>query len=171
MSTSSRFSIPRIHTEFFVIVKPLVDARMRDSRRLLSEVFETKADYNFSLIASREEKIHEILWKSRVRVETITFLRFFRVAYLKRGPRTIETVAFFRIPSKIFMSGTWNFSIIERNIKAIFREYLSSLREDSGKIFKLITFRRRPRTTYCIGPKALTIHNGLPFQREDEKKN
>ena len=56
MSTSSRFSIPRIHTEFFVIVKPLVDARMRDSRRLLSEVFETKADYNFSLIASREEK-------------------------------------------------------------------------------------------------------------------
>ena len=56
MSTSSRFSIPRIHTEFFVTVKPLVDARMRDSRRLLSEVFETKADYNFSLIAPREEK-------------------------------------------------------------------------------------------------------------------
>ena len=48
---------------------------------------------------------------------------------------------------------------------------MSSLREDSGKIFKLMTFRRRPRTTYCIGPKALTIHNGLPFQREDEKKN
>ena len=23
----------------------------------------------------------------------------------------------------------------------------------------------------CIGPKALTIHNVLPFQREDEKKN
>ena len=23
----------------------------------------------------------------------------------------------------------------------------------------------------CIGPKALTIHNGLPFQSEDEKKN
>ena len=48
---------------------------------------------------------------------------------------------------------------------------MSSLREDSGKIFKLMTFRRRPRTTYCIGPKALTIHNGLPFQRKDEKKN
>ena len=23
----------------------------------------------------------------------------------------------------------------------------------------------------CIGPKALTVHNGLPFQSEDEKKN
>ena len=23
----------------------------------------------------------------------------------------------------------------------------------------------------CIGPKALTIHNGLPFQSEDEKEN
>ena len=23
----------------------------------------------------------------------------------------------------------------------------------------------------CIGPKALAIHNGLPFQSEDEKKN
>ena len=45
--------------------KPLVDARVGDSRRLLSEVFERKADYfmlttssekNFSLIASRKEK-------------------------------------------------------------------------------------------------------------------
>ena len=62
-----------------------------------------------------------------------------------------KTVAFFRIPSQTFMSGTWSFKIIERNIKAIFREYISSLREDSGKIFKLMTFRRGPRTTYCIG--------------------
>ena len=92
-------------------------------------------------------------WKSRFRVETITFLRFYRAAYLRRGPRTrfadqgpSKTVAFLRIPSKIFMSGTWNFRIIDRNIKAIFREYFSSLREDSGKIFKLMTFRRGPRT-------------------------
>ena len=97
-----------------------------------------------------KKKIHEILWKSRVRVETITFLRFFRAAYLKRGPRTIETVAFFRIPTKISMSGTWNFSIIERNIKAIFREYFSSWRDDSGKIFKLMTFRRRPRKDHIL---------------------
>ena len=96
-----------------------------------------------------------MLWKSRFRVETMKFLRFFRAAYLRRGPRTTfadqgpsKTVAFFRTPSKIFMSGTWNFRIIEKNIKAIFREYFSSLREDSGKIFKLMTFRRGPRTTY-----------------------
>ena len=145
--------------------KPLVDARVGDSRRLLSEVFERKADYfmlttssekNFSLIASRKEKIREILWKSRFRVETITFLRFYRAAYLRRGPRTrfadqgpSKTFAFLRIPSKLFMSRTWNFRIIDRNIKAIFREYFSSLREDSGKIFKLMTFTRGPRTTYC----------------------
>ena len=174
MSTSSLFLIPLIHTEFLVIFwffrprwKPLVDAREGDLRRLLSEVFERKADYvilttssekNFSLIALRKEKnIYQILWKSRFSVETITFLRFFRAAYLRRWPRTTfadqgpsKTVAFFRIPSKIFMSGTWNFRIIDRNIKAIFREYFSSLREDSGKIFKLMTFRRGPRTTYCI---------------------
>ena len=89
-------------------------------------------------------------------METITFLRFFRAAYLRGGPRTTfadqgpsKTVAFFWIPSKMFISGTWNFRIIEKNIKAIFREYFSSLREDSGKIFKLMTFRREPRTTHC----------------------
>ena len=68
-----------------------------------------------------------------------------------QGPS--KTVAFFRIPSKIFMSGTWNFRIIERNIKAIFREYFSSLCFDSGKIFMMIIwiiFSCRPRTTYCI---------------------
>ena len=99
----------------------------------------------------------------RFRVECITFLRFFHAASLSRGPRTTfagqgpsKAVAFFRIPNKISMSGTWNFRIIERNIKAIFREYFSSLREDSGKIFKLITFRRGPRTTYCI---SLTMHD------------
>ena len=164
MSTSSLFLIPLIHTEFLVIFwffrprwKPLVDAREGDLRRLLSEVFERKADYfilttssekNFSLIAPRKEKnIYEILWKSRFSVETITFLRFFRAAYLRREPRTTFAD---QIPSKIFISGTWNFRIIERNIKAIFREYFSSLREDSRKIFKLMTFRRGPRTTYCI---------------------
>ena len=70
-----------------------------------------------------------------------------------QGPS--KTVAFFRTPSKIFMSGTWNFRIIEKNVKAIFREYFSSLREDSGKIFKLMTFRRGPRTTYCIWTQCI----------------
>ena len=61
MSTSSLFLIPRIHTEFLVIIfdrakKPLVDARVGDSRRLLSEVFERKADY-FMLTTSSEKKL------------------------------------------------------------------------------------------------------------------
>ena len=123
---------------------------------------------NFRLIASRKEKkIQEILWKSRFRVETVTFLRFYRAAYLRRGPRTrfadqgpSKTVVFFRTPSKIFMSGTWNFRISEKNIKAIFREYFSSLREDSGKIFKLMTFTRGPRTTYCSTRSARKFWEG-----------
>ena len=66
------------------------------------------------------------------------------------GPRTIENSHFFfPTPNKIFMPGTWNFRIIEKKIKAIFKEYFSSLHFDSGKIFKLMTFRRGPRTTYC----------------------
>ena len=59
--------------------KPLVDCRLADSRRLLSEVFERKGDYfilttssekNVSLIASRKEKKymkycenHVFVWK------------------------------------------------------------------------------------------------------------
>ena len=78
--------------------KPLVDARVGDSRRLLSEVFERKADYfvlttssekNFSLIASRKEKKNT---RNTVKITflcgTITFLCFYRAAYLRRGPRT-----------------------------------------------------------------------------------
>ena len=116
-----------------------------------------------------KKKIHEILWKSRFRVETITFLRFFRAAYLRRGPRTTfadqgpsKTVAFFRIPSKIFMSGTLNFRIIDRNIKAIFREYFSSFPFDSGKIFKIMTFCRGPRTRYStaqVVETSVTVNN------------
>ena len=141
MSTGSIFLIPRIHTEFLVIIFDRAENR---SSKLVWETrgdcclksLKRKADYfilttssekNFRLIASRKEKI--------------------RAAYLRRGRS--KTVAFFRTPSKIFMSGTWNFRIIERNIKAIFREYFSSLREDLDKIFKLMTFRRGPRTTYC----------------------
>ena len=70
MSTSSLFLIPRIHTEFLVIIFDRAKNRSStlvrgDSRRLLSEVFEIKADYfmlttssekNFGLIASRKEK-------------------------------------------------------------------------------------------------------------------
>ena len=50
--------------------------------------------------------------------------------------------------------GTGSFTIIVRNIKAIFREYFSSLRFDSGKILMIIIFSRAPRTTYC------TVYSG-----------
>ena len=51
----------------------------------------TSSERNFSLIASRKEKKYiKYCKKSRFRVETITFSRFFRAAYLRRGPRTID---------------------------------------------------------------------------------
>ena len=139
--------------------KPLVDACVGDSRRLLSEVFERKADYfmftasserNFSLIASRKEKNTRNTVKITFSCGNYNIFTFFSCClpetrtkdHRKRSP-------FFEFQAK-YLSGTWNFKIIERNIKAIFRVYFSSLREDSGKMFKLMTFRRGPRTTYCI---------------------
>ena len=70
---------------------------------------------------------------------------------------------FFPTPNKVFMPGTWNFRIIEKKIRAIFREYLSSLHFDSGKIFKLMTFRRGPRTTYCTGHLTLSFCESLIY--------
>ena len=61
------------------------------------------------------------------------------------------TVAFSRITSNILKFGTGSFTVIERNMEAIFREYFSSLRFDSGsKIFMIIMFSCGPRPTYCI---------------------
>ena len=64
-----------------------------------------------------------------------------------------RTVAFSRITSNILNFGTGSLTIIKRNVKAIFREYFSSLRFDSAKIFMIIIwviFSRGPRATYCI---------------------
>ena len=75
--------------------------------------------------------------KLSFRVENIVFSPFFfRAAQkLSRGPRTMEHARvffffFFRITSKILKFGTCNFTIIESNIKAIFRGYFNSLRFD-----------------------------------------
>ena len=60
------------------------------------------------------------------------------------------------------MSGTLNFRIIDRNIKAIFREYFSSFPFDSGKIFKIMTFCRGPRTRYStaqVVETSVTVNN------------
>ena len=144
------FLIPWIRTEFLVIIFDHAENRLstlvweargdcclkslKEKQIILySQIFRKKLKLN---CIKKRKKIHGILWKSRSRVETITFLHFFCAAYVRCGPRTTfadqgasKTVAFFRIPSKIFMSGTWNFRIIERNIKAIFREYFSVLRQ------------------------------------------
>ena len=72
----------------------------------------------------------------------------------------------FRIPSEIFMCETWNFRIIERNIKAIFNEYFSSLCLDLGKIFKIMTFSHGPRTTYC----TLIFHQTAPITKSEINK-
>ena len=74
------------------------------------------------------------------------FLLFTSVA--NQGPS--NRVAFSRITSNILKFGTGSFTVIKRNIKAIFGDYFSSLCFDSGKIFLIIIFSRGPRVTYCI---------------------
>ena len=104
------FLIPRVHTEFLVNyfrprLKPLVDARVGDSRRL-SEVFERKADYfmlttssekNFSLIVSRKEKNTRNTVKITFSYGNYNIFTFLSCCLPEtqtkdqiRGPRTIE---------------------------------------------------------------------------------
>ena len=159
MSTSSLFLIPRIHTQFLVIIFDRAENRSRRSCGRLEETVvwsliilysQHLPKKNFSLIAWRKEKKYMKFVKMTFSCGNYNIFPFFFVLLTwdaDQGPS--KTVAFFRTPSKIFTTGTWNFRIIEKNIKAIFREYFSSLREDSGKIFKFMTFRRGPRTTYC----------------------
>ena len=88
---------------------------------------------NYSFIASRIEKMqckycenYVFLWKlSHSHV-------FFVLLNLVKDQGPSSTIAFFRITSKILKVGTCNFTIIERNIKAIFRRYFSSLQFDPG---------------------------------------
>ena len=144
MSTGSIFLIPRIHTEFLVIIFDRAENR---SSTLVWETrgdcclksLKRKADYfilttssekNFRLIASRKEKIHEILWKSRFRVETVTFLRFFRAAYLRRGPRTIENGRLFlNFKQNIYV---WNLKL--QDYREEHRSYLQG-------VLQLVTWR------------------------------
>ena len=92
-------------------------------------------------------------------METITFLRFFVLfaSVADQGP--LSAVAFSRITSSILKFGTDILTIIERNKKAIFREYFSSLCFYSGKIFMIIIFSRGPRATYCLRSKSTPALN------------
>ena len=161
MFTSSPFFISRNHTEVFsnyyrprwktlvtLVWETLVWSLWKKSRLFYTHnIFRKKLLLN--CIKKRKKYMkycenHVFEWK-------LYYFYFFFVLLswdADQGPS--KTVTFLRIPSKIFISGTWNFRIIERNIKAIFRECFSSLCEDSGKIFKLMTFRRGPRSTYHI---------------------
>ena len=91
-----------------------------------------------------------IVWKLRFLVEIIAFSLFFVLLYWVADQGPSSTVAFFQITSKILKIGTCNFRIIEKNIKATFRRYFSSLQFDPGEIFMMMIFSRGPRTTYCI---------------------
>ena len=50
----------------------------------------------------------------------------------------------------MFKLRSCHFAIIARDIKSIFRENFSPSGFNSGKIFKIITFTRGPRATYCM---------------------
>ena len=92
-------------------------------------------------------------------METIAFSRTFYSPYGSSGPRNIEhglLSFFFRITSSILKFGTCNFTIMERNVKAIFREYFSLLRFDSVKIFKMVSFSHGQGR----GPMGFIISNG-----------
>ena len=104
----------------------------------------------FNLIASRKEKKYMKFVKMTFSCGNYNIFTFFRAAYMRRGPRTTKDhrkrSPFFELQAK-YLCLELETSGLSR--LSIFREYFSSLREDSGKIFKLMTFRRGPRTTYC----------------------
>ena len=157
---SSLFFTSWKHTEFLVIffnhtenhLSTLVRETVVWSLWKKSILFYTHNNFrkNDSFNASRIEKIHWNVVKitfsyGNYHILTFFFMLLNRVA--DQGPSS--TVIFSLITSKTLKSGTWNFMIIKRNIKAIFRGYFfSSLQFDSGKIFVIIIFSRGPRTTY-----------------------
>ena len=124
MSTSSLFLIPRIHTEFLVIIFD------RAENRSSTLVWETRGDCclkslkeeqiilysqhlpkkTFNLIASRKEKKYMKFVKMTFSCGNYNIFTFFSCCLHEtrtkdhQGPS--KTVAFFRTPSKIFMSET-----------------------------------------------------------------
>ena len=126
--------------------KPLVDARVGDSRRLLSEVFERKADYfmlttssekNFSLIASRKEKNTWNIVKITFSCGNYNIFTFFswclpktRTKYHIRGPRTIEKGGLFsNLKQNIYV---WNLNL---------QDYREEQKSYLHGVFQLVTWR------------------------------
>ena len=128
--------------------KPLVDARVGDSRRLLSEVFERKADYfmlttssekNFSLIASRKEKNTWNIVKITFLCENYNIFPFFSCCLPEtrtkdhiHGPRTIEN-------GRLFWNSKQN--IYVWNLKV--QDYREERKSYLQGVFQLVTWRFR----------------------------
>ena len=148
MFTSSLFLISRTHTEFFCraehILYILIFHRVKWYCIFILTYAECWA-LIYSIIVSRINKIHEILWKLHFRRETIAISRTFRT--IKHSHLFFESQAQYLFKGKV---GTCHFTIIKRNITVIFREYFSLLHFDSDKIFKIIIFSHGPTITYSI---------------------
>ena len=157
---------------------------MEDSRRLLSEVFERRADY-FILTASSEKKLSLNCIKKEkkyMKFVKMTFscgnyniLRFFsgclpetRTKDHIHEPRTIENGRLFsNSKQNIYV---WNLKL--QDYRQEYKSYLQGvLHEDSGKIFKLMTFRRGPRTTYCTVFIHPFIHSFIHLFAINQKYN
>ena len=123
-----------------------IDARVGDSRRLLSEVFEREADYfllttpsekNFSLIASRKEKNTWNIVKITFSCGNYNIFTFFSCCLPEtrtkdhiRGPRTIEN-------GRLFSNSKQNIYVWNLKLQDYREEHKSYLQE----VFQLVTWR------------------------------
>ena len=130
---------------FWLRCKPFVNSRVGDSNRLLSEVFERKADYfilttsskkNFSLIASRMETKYLKYCENYVFVWKLSRFYIFSCCLpesLKKdhicGPRTIEN-------GRLFSNSKQNIYVWNLRL----REYQEKHKSYLQGVFQLIIF-------------------------------
>ena len=134
---------------FWLRCKPLVNSRVGDSNRLLSEVFERKADYfilttsskkNFSLIASRMEtkylkycENYVFVWK----LSRFYIFSFFHAAYLSRWKRTTFADQGLYIENgRLFSNSKQNIYVWNLRL----REYQEKHKSYLQGVFQLIIF-------------------------------
>ena len=159
MSTSSLFLIPRIHTEFLVIVFDHAE------NRLSTLIRETRRDCCLKSLKEKQIILYsQNLTEKTFRVETITFLVFWRclpeLQYKDHihGPRTIENGRLFEFQAT-YLCVELETSGSSRGTKKLFSRSISGRCLDSGKISKIMTFSHGPRTTHC----TLIFHQTAPI--------
>ncbi|PFX13399.1 hypothetical protein AWC38_SpisGene22515 [Stylophora pistillata] len=97
------------------------------------------------------------VWRKR-------WIRHILVAIINAVPLAVWSSGNVPVPPKIELSG--NIANNWKQWKQVWSDYeLVTRLNDQTDEYRVAAF------ITCIGPKALTIHNGLPFQSEDEKKN